>query len=219
MSPRRAFECTLCCEVYEHEIPILVPDNDEGDEVCVDCFLTHIRPQFEDALRYEHAYPVRWGIHTVQPHNYKRLPKGFILKWLCKEREYQTPMAQRMYCAHRVPTDWNAYGDWPGKAVCSDRAHMLDIKTQTCGRFLGITNAGGVHICWTCGGLTCSSCGAAFFASRSARPSGHLCELTDHEQSTEDPLDGLVAGKDYQTCVKHFEIPNEGLLTCEDVRP
>ena len=194
------FECTICCETH-YDIPIKVPQTKNGDLVCRSCFLENLRPQFEAALRYEYAWPVRWGRKVLDPNDYAALlPATFLLSWFCKVKEYKTPGDERVYCNHRVQVG-SKMGDRRGrKALPAGRASMFNIKTEACGRFFGTKRTGGIHVCFSCGGLTCSGCGAPQFLAGQEAPTFHICQREQGAGQVDYAFANLKKGDAFQIC-------------------
>ena len=198
MAAPKNFECALCLDTHDG-IPILLTEDEEP--VCQPCFIEQIRPMFEEALRFEYLYPVRWGSEVLEPHRYaKFLPPVFILQWFWKEREYKTPGGERVYCSHRVLIEDGTRGPFRPKAISAQKAARFNIKTQACGRFFGVRKAGGVHVCFACGGLTCSGCGAPHFLPGQEPPFGHSCNPEKKAEDTDDAFTSLKKGEAYQVC-------------------
>lgn len=203
-------DCTVCCETKNSGECVQITD----DPVCRDCFNEHIRPMFLEALQHEHAYPVKWGQTNINPVDFaNRLPAGFVLQWVWREREYKTPVKERVYCRHQVydhPTSPTGAGQAPpprGSAantppmtapeIAVARQHdVLNLTTRECGRFLGEkappTDAACTRLCIFCQGTTCGICASGFTGA----PNKHTCD----EREEEDPFKGLQRGKGYQLC-------------------
>lgn len=130
---------------------------------------------FVAALAHEHDYPVKWGTTVLDAKEFStHLPAGFMLRWVWREREYLTPVKERVYCRHK-----NAGG-------------------EECGNFFGEkapdTGAVAVHCCVLCNGMTCRVCATSFVDDGRV----HVCD-SDPEKN-DDPFHGLQRGKDYQLC-------------------
>ena len=92
------FQCSICTDDHTKHLLVMV----DSDKVCLNCFKEHVEPLLQAALKYEAHYPVRWGNSELKPFTFARLlPAGFIKDWIDREKEYQTPPADRLYCPHR----------------------------------------------------------------------------------------------------------------------
>ena len=71
----------------------------DGSPVWVTC-VEHFIAEFNAALQYEFRYPVKWSATlTLKPEDFSQfLDKSFMTKWSQKEKEYNTPVAARLYC-------------------------------------------------------------------------------------------------------------------------
>ncbi|KAK4545504.1 hypothetical protein LTR36_002854 [Oleoguttula mirabilis] len=180
--PTVLVECTVCCDSNPTNTPTYLTIT--GDVVCLACFAESVQPMFLAALAHEHDYPVKWGTAALDAQEFAtHLPAGFMLRWVWREREYRTPVRERVYCRHKKSGD----------------------GVEECGNFfgakVGATGAGCVYCCVKCKGCTCGVC-AVSFAGDAKR---HVCADREGAQATaakDDPFRGLQRGKDYQLCPK-----------------
>lgn len=99
MPPANNWECTTCLSEYlrSEKQPCKIETRTPGefDLVCADC----LRAQFSAALKSEHNYPVKWQDHTLHPRLFRfAFDRAFIRAYEAREKEYTTPVDQRVYC-------------------------------------------------------------------------------------------------------------------------
>lgn len=88
-------ECIICGEEKEVSMWIQGYPMDEG------CVHEGIVSKFVNALRHEAEYPVRWGQAILQVKDFLHFiedPDEFMVEWEKKVREYEMPIALRLYC-------------------------------------------------------------------------------------------------------------------------
>ncbi|EME89749.1 uncharacterized protein MYCFIDRAFT_78469 [Pseudocercospora fijiensis CIRAD86] len=160
-----------------------------GDHLCSDCFETGYVPQFQDALKDESKYPVKYGTTVLEPSHYPEFfDPAFLTSWRSKEEEYTTPVKFRLYCK-------NSIDDTPtGKR----NRNGTSIMTQhPCGHFLGtktlLSSSSPTIPCQSCNHLTCTRCSQPRSSS-----STHECPATEEEE--DNAFEGLTQGLDYQIC-------------------
>ncbi|KAK4955987.1 hypothetical protein LTR10_006926 [Elasticomyces elasticus] len=191
-------ECGVCIEdIAADECIEIIPT---GDVVCIPCFFSSIQPLFDNALRYEHAWPVAWGKSTLDALDFAEvLPKGFTAKWIFKLREYARPKNEKVYCQHLVLSEGS-------NAIALDEVAIVnavdsDQSMRECSRFLGSTlpptDARSCYGCVTCQGSTCGICLSSFFG----HPTKYICvDAEDAPAVQDDPYSAMKRGKDYQLC-------------------
>ncbi|KAK5700954.1 hypothetical protein LTR97_005472 [Elasticomyces elasticus] len=191
-------ECGICAD----DVPTrnsfrIVPTE---DRVCGSCFEDGVKQLFKDALMYEHAYPVKWGSTTVNPHDFAQyMEPGFIMKWIFRLREYERPRNEKVYCSHLVLSDDNspvALKEVEILSAVDDEKSMHE-----CGSFLGgtlpITSAISTYACVTCQGSTCGICSSSFFDN----PLQHVCiDAEDTLVVADDPFKDMKRGEEIQIC-------------------
>ncbi|KAK0271500.1 hypothetical protein LTR35_013211 [Friedmanniomyces endolithicus] len=134
-------ECGVCN--YDVSVDQCIPITPTEDVVCFQCFEEGVKPLFEKALLHEHEYPARWGATLLDPaHFAKLLPPSFATKWMFRQREYDRPAKEKVYCRHLVafnessnaalknPTDSRAVDAECSTLFWRTEAH-LDGKTIT----------------------------------------------------------------------------------------
>ncbi|KAK5126809.1 hypothetical protein LTR85_009743 [Meristemomyces frigidus] len=176
MASTNTIECSVCCDTIPATSDnVTITD----DVVCLPCFDENIRPMFVAALEHEHDYPVSWGTTALDAQDFaKYLPHGFMLRWVFRKREYETPVKERVYCRHRSEA------------------------REECGVFFGAkaaaTGAGRIYLCISCKRSTCGICAV----SCNADGRMHVCGEPDGVVpiEDEDPFKGLERGRDFQLC-------------------
>ncbi|KAK1058074.1 hypothetical protein LTR74_013679 [Friedmanniomyces endolithicus] len=97
-------ECGVCN--YDVSVDQCFPITPTEDVVCFQCFEEGVKPLFEKALLHEHEYPARWGATSLDPaHFAKLLPPSFATKWMFRQREYDRPAKEKVYCRHLVASN------------------------------------------------------------------------------------------------------------------
>lgn len=183
------FKCGICFE--EHGFVDLVQVNE--DRCCASCFNEHVKAKFLDAVRFEYAYPVRWGKTLLQPDKFtQHLPPRFMQSWLEREKEYNTLPAERVLCKHR-----HAAGD-PAALPVEQMDSTGRQGTEECNHFLGsrAETAGQTLSCTACRGLTCGNCVEAVYGEERE----HSCQIEKSRISSSDTFKGLTKGRDLQLC-------------------
>ncbi|KAK4900385.1 hypothetical protein LTR27_002610 [Elasticomyces elasticus] len=196
--PCDMIECGICADdVPTHNSISITPTE---DKVCRPCFDEGVKQLFKDALMYEHAYPVKWGSTTLNPHDFaKYMEPGFIMKWIFRLREYERPRNEKVYCSHLVLSEDNspmALKEVEILSAVDDEKSMHE-----CGSFLGgtlpITSAISTYACITCQGSTCGICSSSFFDS----PLQHVCiDAEDTFVVADDPFKDMKRGEEIQIC-------------------
>ncbi|TKA63937.1 hypothetical protein B0A55_10675 [Friedmanniomyces simplex] len=209
-------ECGVCAyEVPAHDCILITPTEDVA---CSPCFETGVKPLFENALLYEHEYPAKWGAVVLDTLDFsKHLPQGFTTKWVFRQREYDRPAKEMVYCRHHVLSDDSSITALGQLAILS--AVDTDRSMHECGRFLGgtlpPTAARSIYDCLSCEGATCGICATSFLQDGLK----HVCiDAVEGAQAEDDPYRAMKRGKDYQRCPK-CETPIElsegcNFMTC-----
>ena len=169
--PFKRFECFLCCEEKLEELPRWV--GERGSRICDACARDCVAPQFYAALEYEYQYPPMCGKDKLDYWTFWDLfDDDFREAWREKEKEYATPVKERVYCEHR------------------DHASGV-----ICGIFLGRKRFG-VKYCSRSRCHTCMNCGTRDDSSGVVSIWHHICK----ESSTEDAFRNFRRGRHYQEC-------------------
>ncbi|KAK0945797.1 hypothetical protein LTR29_002653 [Friedmanniomyces endolithicus] len=200
-------ECGVCTDAVSVDqcIPI-TPTEDV-------CFEEGVKPLFEQALLHEHEYPARWGATILDPtHFAKLLPPSFATKWIFRQREYDRPAKEKMYCRHLVAS--NQSSNPALKDPADSHAVDAECSTRECGRFLGIilppTGARSIYDCVGCRRSTCGICAVSYLQSGCK----HVCiVLSEDAPARDDPYKNMKRGKDYQLCPK-CDVPVELKAGC-----
>ena len=151
------------------------------DKICISCFDSGIRPQFEAALANEAEYPVVCGGKELKLKHYRYcFTRAFRHAWEAKLKEYDISPRKRLYCQ--------------GKVQSSSGSGNQEI----CGKFLTKkTKKKVVGTCRACDWKSCARCASSFIADGST----HICSAAPAEPEA-DTLAGLERGVDYQKCPK-----------------
>ncbi|KAK1815000.1 hypothetical protein LTR12_010613 [Friedmanniomyces endolithicus] len=199
-------ECGVC--TYDVSIDQCIPITPTEDVVCLQCFEEGVKPLFEKALLHEHEYPARWGATTLDPiHFAKLLPPSFATRWIFRQREYDRPAKEKVYCRHLVASNESS------NAALQDpndsRAVDVECSTRECGRFLGIilppTGARSIYDCVACRRSTCGICAFSYLQGGCK----HVCiVISEDAPAGDDPYKDMKRGKDYQLCPK-CDVPVE----------
>jgi len=183
-------DCSVCMDSVPKADAIAITDD---DNVCQECFQEAIKPLFVSALEFEFHYPVTWGASVLDPCKFRdALPEDFLPRWRRKVREYEAPVASRLYCRHRAGDD----GRECGAFVTHKRP---DLRSAFDRMYIWFC-----HLCRDCQGPTCIHCGFAIPKDATR----HICpeELKENENGNgaaaadTDALAGLTKGRDYQDC-------------------
>lgn len=160
------------------------------DSLCEKCFTNGIKAQFLDAIKDETKYPVKYGANNINIHDYESFfTKRFLEEWATKEKEYQIPMQERLYC-NRIIFIIPAEDPFaPGSSTAASKA--------VCGHFVGDKRGclSDVTVCNGCTGHLCSKRSEPLDGAKT-----HKCKKLTEE---EDPFGKMTRGVDYQIC------PNE----------
>ena len=135
----------------------------------------------------EDNYPLRWGSRLLVPSEYRHVISSSVWdKFVCKEEEYLTPPAERIYCNNIVTSSLPAENRSPCGTFVSKLMSIQEIATQ--GR------AGKTTQCDICNSAICLICGEV----------GNHLFCRPRRQLVEDikAFEGLTKGKDYQVCPK-----------------
>ena len=179
------FTCASCWDEAPETSAVTVG----SDSLCEECFTNGIKAQFLDAIKDETKYPVRYGTEDLNIQDYKRFfTDSFLKNWSTKEKEYKTPMQERLYCNRVIfviPADHEFA---PGSSTVASK--------QACGSFLGDKRGclSDVTFCSGCTGPVCSKCSEPLNGAKV-----HKCEKSQED----DPFGEMTRGVDYQIC------PNE----------
>ncbi|KAK0988236.1 hypothetical protein LTR54_012944 [Friedmanniomyces endolithicus] len=120
-------ECGVCN--YDVSVDQCIPITPTEDVVCFQCFEEGVKPLFEKALLHEHEYPARWGATLLDPaHFAKLLPPSFATKWMFRQREYDRPAKEKVYCRHLVA--FNESSNAALKNPTDSRAVDAECSTQ-----------------------------------------------------------------------------------------
>ncbi|KAK4626634.1 hypothetical protein CLAFUW4_04002 [Fulvia fulva] len=170
------FNCSCCLETISDDAMLIIHDH----KLCVSCFDSGVRPQFDAALADESQYPVMWDGKEVNPISYRHcFTKDFKDAWKARLKEYKTPLQNRLYCQGKVNSDPSSKG------------------AEICGKFLGQKKKTKTIIdCQACGSQSCARCASSFPADAS---STHACSAAKAKPE-DDPFAGLTRGVDYQRC-------------------
>ncbi|KAK1077617.1 hypothetical protein LTR33_007935 [Friedmanniomyces endolithicus] len=209
-------ECGVC--TYDVCVDQCIPITPTEDVVCFQCFEEGVKPLFEKALLHEHEYPARWGATTLDPtHFAKLLHPSFATKWIFRQREYDRPAKEKVYCRHLVAS--NESSNAALKDPADSRAVDAECSTRECGRFLGIilppTGARSIYDCIACKRSTCGICAVSYLQGGCE----HVCiVLSEDAPAGDDPYKDMKRGKDYQLCPK-CDVPDEleagcNFMTC-----
>jgi len=204
-------ECGVC--TYDVSVDQCIPITPTEDVVCFQCFEEGVKPLFEKALLHEHEYPARWGATSLDPaHFAKLLPPSFATKWMFRQREYDRPAKEKVYCRHLVAS--NESSNAALKDPADSRAVDVECSTRECGRFLGIilppTGARSIYDCIACMRSTCGICGVSYLQGGCE----HVCiVLSEDAPAGDDPYKDMKRGKDYQLCPK-CDVPVELKAGC-----
>lgn len=214
--------CTVC---FDEDIDSA--HTIENDPVCHDCVKTEIVPQFEAAIEHEHQYPVRWGDVALQVTDFAYvLGDDFVRRYRRRELEYQTPVANRIYCQHKLRA-----ASAPAKGAPAPRGAPLALSQDEidglelfgadlveCGAMVSgrVQRSNTKLICYHCHGDVCAC----------EQPLRSPTEVHNCEAKRKTGLDleaeGQVRGKDFQLCPS-CKIPiglRDGCnaMTCEPCR-
>ena len=221
MSETTPFLCGVClCDIEGVRASI------DDTPVCMDCIESQIYPLFLKAIEHEFHYPVKWGGTTLHPRHFEDLGLSLdiIKRYERVEKEYLTPLADRVYCKNTILAEYRLprgeepeYGErlalWDLAGV--EQAKKNKEGTVECGALLCtrrpytesslFLNA----TCWSCRGFACGTCGEPLYPSgpsgRQPIPQQHVC--TWKAEQPEDIFRAknseLKRGRDYQIC------PNE----------
>lgn len=164
------FECSICLEDKQEQAPCLI----DGVEICIECIKENILPSFENALKYEHDYPPKWGpirlaIADFEDIVKKHFDQDFLDRYRRREIEYSAK--ERVYCKHQIDSH---HAPQPG-GVCPPDSKlaltpsMIETykaagRTQLeCGGFVteGPQPPGTIVQCSRCHGKICAACKSA----------------------------------------------------------
>ncbi|KAK1813485.1 hypothetical protein LTR12_012133 [Friedmanniomyces endolithicus] len=204
-------ECGVCADDVSVDECILITPTE--DVVCFQCFEEGVKPLFEKALLHEHEYPARWGPTKLDPTQFaKLLPPSFTMKWIFRQREYERPAKEKVYCRHLVAS--NESSNAALKDPADSRAVDAECSTHECGRFLGIilppTGARSIYDCIACKRSTCGVCAVSYLQGGCK----HVCiVLSEDVPAEDDPYKDMKRGKDYQLCPK-CDVPVELKAGC-----
>ncbi|KAM3419041.1 hypothetical protein BST61_g4996 [Cercospora zeina] len=196
-----ATQCGVCAE--DVALGDVLPIGKDNDKICMDCFLAHMVPKFQAALRTEGGWnDCRWaeGEPPLEARQYADiLGADFLARFEEKEKEYRTPGRDRFYCQHPISGD--------GTAISSDedlarieRIMAASGRVDRCGAFVGSKASLSSELqvqCGTCSGIICPKCkGLPIYDQKS-----HKCVAVSRESVEDaDAFAGLVVGKDFQYC-------------------
>lgn len=192
----KQFACKVCLDEQSGQ-PVIVA----GDILCMDCFVGAVKPKFQEALKYEYLYPVTWGPAVLSFEDFGDFfDDTFKDQWSARQKEYDTPAAQRVYCRHHFLIGANSKQALT-PADARD-AEYNDDEVRECRSYLGAkaeTVSSLTLECPSCTGRTCGTCGEPLAC---AEHNTHECaEGASADQTEEtDPFEGLTRGKDYQKC-------------------
>ncbi|KAK4507263.1 hypothetical protein PRZ48_000998 [Zasmidium cellare] len=89
------FDCVACMETFSTQ-PIAVLNH----RMCLNCCQAGIVSQFHAALRDPTSYPVKYAGQELDIDNFTQFfDAQFLRDWAAKKDEYDTPIAERIYCA------------------------------------------------------------------------------------------------------------------------
>lgn len=169
------WECTSCLENFSRaeQKPCEIPTRLHGefDLICGEC----LRTQFHAAQKSEHLYPVKWQDATLHPRQFPAVfDRDFTAAYQTREKEYNTPGPQRVYCECGVFL-----------------APMIPPFAKT--SWLCVANS---KICGNCEIRWCLRC--------AQRCGGygvpHVCIPERRMSERRHALGGLKKGRDYQIC-------------------
>jgi len=182
------FACGFC---LEEKVKRPRPINVAGDDICIECIDSEVKPMFSEALENENSWPVKWGGTTLKLEDLPGFSANFKMKWVIKEWEYRTPHDDRLYCRHKINPE--AAFKTPMSTQQVAKAEAEGIPLTACDKYLGSKRSTNnrFKLCPTCIGRTCAFCGDAVLAM------GRTCA---HVVAEENAFKDLVRGRDYQTC-------------------
>lgn len=208
MAEEQASEDRTCSVCFDEEAKIY-PKTIDGDKICEQCVEDYLKPLFEEALKHEAAYPVRWGPVEIQATDFAHvLTPQFLFQYRQKETEYKTLPAQRIYCRQSIldPSHPDAKALTPGNTLALtpelvDKAKQSEIPILECGAMVAnrATMSGNRSVCYRCQGRTCNVCGEALAEALTDDAGLHLCAGAS-SASGNTALDDLIRGRDYQVC-------------------
>ncbi|KAK5745961.1 hypothetical protein LTR17_001091 [Elasticomyces elasticus] len=189
-----------------------------SDRVCAEC-ANEMLPFLHAALRFNKSYPPPNGIRAED--FAALLPPGFADEMKCKEREYKTPVPDRVYCKNTVFASKESlsalkefpYHTKPGmkKAVATSTLQSFDTKgiklpTAMCSTFIGPRATLSLNAkCLECSGYTCSRCDKSRGTGRFEPTFDCDCADKTDEQIEKEKQDALnlgawVEGHEYRKC-------------------
>ncbi|KAK3616369.1 hypothetical protein LTR56_016456 [Elasticomyces elasticus] len=189
-----------------------------SDRVCAEC-ANEMLPLLHAALRFNKSYPPPNGIRAED--FAALLPPGFADETKCKEREYKTPVPDRVYCKNTVFASKESlsalkefpYHTRPGmkKAVATDTLQSFDMKgiklpTAMCSTFIGPRATLNLNAkCHECTGYTCSRCDKSRGTGRFEPTFDCDCADKTDAQVEKEKQDALnlgtwVEGHEYRKC-------------------
>ncbi|KAK4954211.1 hypothetical protein LTR10_007641 [Elasticomyces elasticus] len=189
-----------------------------SDRVCAEC-ANEMLPFLHAALRFNKSYQPPNGIRAED--FAALLPPGFADEMKCKEREYKTPVPDRVYCRNTVFASKESlsalkefpYHAKPGmkKAVATSTLQSFDTKgiklpTAMCSTFIGPRETLNLNAkCLECSGYTCSRCDKSRGTGRFEPTFDCDCADKTDEQVEKEKQDALnlgawVEGHEYRKC-------------------
>ena len=170
---------------------------------------------FQEAVKHEHAYPVKFGPIVLYARDFKdKLPMGLAERYRRRGEEYTVKVSKRAYCKNLIE---EALAPEPGtvnkgkklaltKAQAKEREEA-NVKVVQCGAILAPHLMIGRLGCYRCKGNACPDCGDptewvhdnCVPTYRERQEKGIPKALTKTGKPGEK---GLVRGKDFQLCPK-----------------
>ena len=198
------FECSVCMQTKDEALYCTF----DLDVVCMQCVTDGILPLFKAALEHEHHYPAKWGPRKLDVGDFEDmlglLGSSFVERYRTMEEEYQTPLAQRLYCSHTIRAD-TAPARGESANDKQPALHPTQVS-QLSGDVVELVPCGAMAIqrgvfvgyrpkCYRCNGHVCGICGGPVFSETWE----HTC--IDAKETEEEVKEaGLTQGRDFQLC-------------------
>jgi hypothetical protein len=179
------WNCEICCEDFHDYTSTEI----EGSPVCPSC----VREMFDNALKFEHEYPPRWGV-ALHPSEFSHIiSKDFTESYKNKEIEYKTQPSRRIYCQHML------------ERVVVQESGVWETLQEPCGEFIGVRQRLSkpdvlvLGRCKECKNATCMVCDD--YSSDPAATLQHVCtgKSSANEQRAQAFI-GLKRGREWQQC-------------------
>ena len=208
------FTCSVCFDdKTDRDAVRLDVGPGETNTLCHECVVGHVVPQFEEAIKYEHQYPPKYGQIALEASDFSSyLGSKFTQRYRRREAMYKTPPGDRVFCRNLIVESTKpAPGDGdPGKklALGTRRAQHLReqlfnrVSVVECGVMLPESKLQKPMVCYSCRGKACSTCGDPCGEGRVGKT--HKCigkpPPIDTYSFDEAAFEGLVRGSDFQLC-------------------